>query len=69
MKTLAIISLILALIAVIFALLAFIANYITINYVHENEEETKRRMDNLSEAIHFHAIDKDLHKTSKTKEK
>lgn len=62
MKTMVIICIVIAIIAIILALLAFVVNKMTIDYINEKEEEMTKRMDNFSEALHLHAIDKDLHK-------
>lgn len=69
MTILTIISVIVAVIAIILALLAFVANRITIDYIHKFEEENEVKFNNLSDAIRTHAIDKDLHKTESRKSK
>lgn len=69
MKALTIIGFIIAVIAITFSILAFVANKITLSHIRQHEKEAETRLNNLSDAIRVHAIDKDLHKTESRKSK
>jgi predicted nucleic acid-binding protein len=69
MKVIVIVSFILAILSALLACSAIGCSELIREELNARESELKREIQNLREAIRVHAIDKDLHKTSKTKEK
>ena len=63
MKVIVGFSFLLAVLAASVAFIAIAVNKLTIEELNAREEELKREIHNLREAIRVHAIDKDLHKT------
>lgn len=65
MKVIVFFSFIFAILAALVACFAIAVNKLTIEELNTREEELKREIQNLREAIRVHAIDKDLHKTKR----